>query len=495
MMSAQILKHPASKPVTVKRAFESAGIHPALSHWISSALPPDVDIRTGLRTLRARSREAAQNDDHAKYFLRLIEANVIGHQGITIQAHPRLLSGGEDKRTAKAIEAELAIQSRRGTWDSSGRLSRHAFDRLGVRTVAMDGEVLIRIHEFDPESPTGFSVELIDAESLDVDYNDTLPSGNLVRMGVEMTPRRRPVAYHFFLEPRQPYSGYSSGYQAAERIRVPAADIIHAYLPEWVWGSRGIPWMHTALRRMKMLSGYEEAAITAARSAAVKSAAYVATPDYNPDVSPAGAESFQQDLTPGAMEIVPPGWDLKPMDWGWPNTEHEHFVRGSLRGIASGLGVSYNLLANDLTSVNFSSLRQGALTERDLWMLLQAWWIEWVVQPIYERWLAYAVRTGRISRGNGAVISIERLPALSHATFQGRRWPWVDPAKDIRANSDSVALRSKSISQVIREQGHDPDEVWAELADDIATLSALGIAPVSASAPIPTDNEDMIQDE
>ncbi|NCC41974.1 MAG: phage portal protein, partial [Gammaproteobacteria bacterium] len=321
-MTAQVLKHPTSKRAIVKRAFESAGLHPALSHWISSALPPDVDIRTGIRTLRARSREAAQNDDHAKYFLRLVESNVIGHQGINIQAKPKLLSGGEDKRLGRVIEDAWTAQCERGTWDSTGQLSRLMFDRLTVRTAAMDGEVLIRIHEFDPDSPTGFSAELIDAEALDVDYNDTLPNGNVIRMGVEMTPRRRPVAYHFFLEPKQPYSGYSSTYQSAERIRVPAADIIHVYLPEWVWASRGVPWMHTALRRMKMLSGYEEAAITAARSAAVKSAAYVATPDFNPDVSPAGAEQFQQDLSPGAMEVVPPGWDLKPIDWGWPNTEH-----------------------------------------------------------------------------------------------------------------------------------------------------------------------------
>ncbi len=494
-MIAKVLKHPASKPTSIRRAFESAGMPAALSQWISSALPPDVDIRAGLRALRARSREAAQCDDHAKYFLRLVEANIVGPHGIGIQARPRLASGSEDKRMAKQIEAELAIQSRRGIWDSSGQLSRVTFDRLGVRTVAMDGEALIRIHEFDPDSETGFSVELIDAEALDVDYNDTLPGGNVIRMGVEMTSRRRPVAYHFFREPAQPFSGYSSGYQASERIRVPASDIIHVYLPEWVWGSRGVPWMHTALRRMRMLSGYEEAAITAARSAAVKSAAYVATPDHNPDVSPTGAEQFTQDLSPGAMEIVPPGWDLKPLDWGWPTTDHEHFVRGSLRGIASGLGVSYNALANDLTAVNFSSLRQGALTERDMWMQLQSWWIEWVVQPIYERWLAYAVKSGRIARGNGAIVSVDRLPSLSHATFQGRRWPWVDPEKDIGANTESVALRVKSVSQIIREQGDDPDEVWSELASDIERLKRLGIEPAMPQTASPSMTEAKNSDE
>lgn len=471
-MTAQVLRHPAQ----LQRAFASAGLHPALSAWIAAALPPDVDIRNALRRLRARSRDAAQNDDHMAYFLRLVESNVIGRQGIVCQARPRLLSGGYDKASAARIEDAFSEQCARGTWDASGQLSKDAFDRLALRSVAMDGECLIRIHELDPDSPTGFSVELIDAEALDLDYNADLSNGNSIRMGVEMTRRRRPVAYHLLAEASNPYLGYQSG---AQRERVLAANVIHVYLPEWAWGSRGIPWAHASLKRMKMLSGYEEAAITAARSAAVKSAAYVTTPDYVPGTQPGGVEqadgAFAQDLEPGGIEVVPYGWDLKPLDFSWPNTDHGQFVKECLRGIASGLGVSYNALANDLEGVNYSSLRQGALTERDLWMLLQAWWIEWVSRPLYRRWLEWAIRSGRITRANGQPLPSDRLPALSQATFQGRRWPWVDPVKDMAANKAAIELCTKSVSEIIRESGRDPEEVWQELADDRAALEKLGL--------------------
>ena len=483
-------------PAQIRRAFESAGLHPALSAWIAAASPPDIDIRNGLRALRARAREAAQNDDHMAYFLRLVETNVIGPTGITVQARPKLAGGGYDKTSAARIEMALAEQGARGTWDSSGQLSRDAFDRLALRSVAMDGECLIRIHELDPDSPTGFSVELIDAEALDLDYNADLPNGNSIRMGVEMTRRRRPVAYHLIAEPANPYQGYNTGQR---RERVPASDIIHVYLPEWAWGSRGIPWAHSSLRRMKMLAGYEEAAITAARSAAVKSAAYVATADYVPGTKPDGQQqedgTFAQDLSPGGIEMVPYGWDLKTIDWSWPNTEHGAFVKEALRGIASGLGVSYNALANDLEGVNYSSLRQGALQERDLWMSLQAWWIDWVTRPLYRRWLEWAIRSGRITRVNGQPLPVERLEALSTASFQGRRWPWVDPLKDMTANKTAVDLRVKSISEIIRESGRDPEDVWAELAADMETLSGLGLqiasptpGPVAQEAP-PVDEE------
>lgn len=473
----KVLTHP-----TISRAWSGSQLPAALAAWISAASPPDNDIRAGLRALRARSRDAAQNDDHMRAFLRLIEVNVVGRCGFNVQAKPRSQTGRADMIAAKAIEEALAEQSERGAWDITGQLSRSGFDRLGLRTTAMDGEVLIRIHEGDPEAPTGFAVELIDSEALDLDYSDDLRNGHRVRMGVEMTPRRRPVAYHLFAE-SDARGGFGT-YRTGERVRVPAADIIHAYLPEWVWGTRGIPWASTALRRMAMLAGYEEAAITAARAAAVKGAKYTYQEWADPNAMPGGAAlpqgGISQDLSPGSNEVVPYGMDLQPLDWSWPNTDHGAFVKEALRGIASGLGPSYNALASDLEGVSYSSLRQGALAERDLWMTLQDWWIDWVTRPIYLRWLAYALRTGRVSRRNGSAYGMDQWPGLSRVLIQGRRWPWVDPAKDLDAASMSVALGVQSVSAIIREAGRDPDDVWEELAADLERLRAMGLNPGDA---------------
>lgn len=455
-------------------------MHPALSRWIGAAVPSDNDIRSALRALRARSREAAENDDHMRLFLRIVEANVIGRTGVQVQAKPRLASGKVDTFAASAIEAAWAEQCERGVWDVTGQHSRNGADRLGIRTAAQDGEVLIRIHEGDPDVPSGFAVELIDPESLDVEYSTELANGNWVRMGVELTRRRRPVAYWCFREGPPQYGSY----MGTERVRIPADDLIHVYLPEWVWGSRGIPWAATALKRMKMLAGYEEAAITAARAAAVKSAVYTYQEWANPELLPNSAKGpdgkLVQDLAPGTTEVAPYGMDLKPLDWQWPNTDHGDFCKEALRGIAGGLGISYNVLANDLEGVNFSSLRQGALSERELWMQLQEWWIDWVTRPIYRRWLAYALRSGRVSRRTGVAYAMDRWQQLSQATFQGRRWPWVDPVKDIQAGREAVALGTRSVSDIIRESGRDPEEVWEELRADLAILRPLGLGPAAA---------------
>lgn len=477
-MSAKVLRHPR-----IARAFDGAAPVAALGNWITAAVPPDVDIHAGLRALRQRSRDAAQNEDHMKAFLRAVEVNLIGDRGIHVEPRPRLASGKPDRFIKARLDDLWAQQCKRGTWDATGQLSRISFAQLGARTVATDGEVLIRIHDRDPESPTGFSVELYDAEALDIDYNAVLPGGNVVRMGVEMTKRRRPVAYHVFAESVTP-GAYRGSYAASERLRVPADQMLHVFLPQWVWGTRGVPWAHTALRRIKMLGGYEEAAITAARLAAAKSAKYVSGPDVAPGVDPNGAWQegrFVQEIEPGAIEQVPAGWDLEPLDWQWPNTDHGVFVKAALRSIFSGLGVNYNTAANDLEGVNYSSLRSGALSERDMWKALQTWWIEWVEEPLYTRWCTFVLADRQVRQRGGEGVPLERIPALSRATFQGRRWPWVDPLKDLQAAETAVRLRTRSISSIIRESGDEPDEVWEELQDDLALLAKLGIPYVPAA--------------
>lgn len=487
--SAKVLQHPA----TTERAFNAAAPHPALVGWVTGSNPSDADIRAGLRTARARSRNSAQNDDHMRLFLRLVESNLIGRTGVSVQAQPRRASGAIDESLAARIEDAWAEQCERGAWTLCGQHSRHGADRLLARLSAQDGESLYRIHEGTSASPTGFGIELIDAEALDLDYSERLSNGNVVRMGVEMTRRRRPVRYHLLEEPQEPYSSsYRAG--SSRRVAVSADDIVHLYLPEWAWQSRGMPWGITAIRRMAMLEGYEDAAITAARMAASKAAQYRWEEWANPDQVPPGYKDAdgqpKQEITGGEIDLPPHGLYLSGIDWQWPNTDHGDFAKEALRGIASGLGVGYNTLANDLEGVNYTSLRYGSAVERDLWMMLQDWYIEWSVKPIYRRWLAFMVRSGRLRRANGAALDLSRIRDLHHATFQPRRWPAVDPLKDEQSALMAVLLRRRSISSLIRQDGSDPDEVWAELARDLEKLNQAGMPPADQWPQPAPDRED-----
>lgn len=482
-------------PKHVARRWDSGAPSSLLGSWSSYDTPIDADIREQIVALRARCRESAQNNDHARQFLRLIEANVAGPMGFSVQSRAVTASGKPDRAAIDAIESAWAHQSKRGQWDVTGQLTRAQFDRQILRTVAVDGEALIRIYG-GWDNTYGIAAQAIDPALLDHNLNAELANGNAIRMGVEMDQYRRPIAYHLHKAP----SALTRSYSKSERERVPASQMIHVYLPEWVMQTRGVPWMSTSLIRLQMLSGYEDAAITAARSAAVKSAAYVQSTDAPPGTGPTGEEdedtgALNQVLEPGLAEILPYGWDLKPIDWSWPNIEHGAFVKEVLRGVAAGLGVGYNSIATDLEGVNFSSLRSGALAERDTWMTLQQWYIDWVVHPIFDRWLSASIGRGLISRPSGRPLDPMRLTSLQKVTILGRRWAWVDPHRDLLAAELAVRLRTRSISDIIREQGRDPDDVWAELAADQERLRELGLTPEQILEAVPEQPDPVIDDE
>lgn len=128
-----------------------------------------------------------------------------------------------------------------------------------------------------------------------------------------------------------------------------------------------------------------------------------------------------------------------------------------MQSIASGLGVSYNNLAKDLENVNFSSIRQGTLDDRDVWRTLQYWLIEEIAVPVFERWLVHNSLNGSIKLPpNMTIDDIEPV-------FRPRGWSWIDPLKDVKANKEAVAAGFKSTSDVVADQGGDIEEIYHTL--------------------------------
>lgn len=459
-----------------KRAWKAAEQTDLLSGWLLQARPPDTDIRVALRPLRARSREQAQNNGLFQSFLRELKTNVLGHQGIVLQGRAKFANGKPKKAINDALEAAWKAWGRRGVCEVTGLHSMVDVANLALEAAARDGEFLLRV--VAPwDNDFGVALQSIDVEAVDVLHNEELPNGNRVVMGVELDPWRRPVAYHLTEEPTNSWAG--SYQQAVKRTPVPASEIIHGFLPQWVWQTRGVPWASPSLWRLAMVGGYEEAAVTASRGAASKMAFYEHVGDG--PVGLTGERTADGDLvreaSPGSMEELPPGYTVRQIDWGWPNADHQQFIRPILKSLAAGLGVSYPTWAQDLEGVNYSSLRHGALTERDHWRALQRWFRDWFYQRVFDAWLPRAVMMGAITVAG----SPARTPSTFTAGWLPRGWQWVDPEKEGKAADGGISRRDRSISSIIRERGDEPDEVWSELADDIARLEELGLSVVLGS--------------
>jgi len=303
----------------------------------------------------------------------------------------------------------------------------------------------------------------IDPELLDVEKNTKRKNGSAVRLGIEYDRAGRVVKYHFRKPSRT--GQFDGGYQTGESYTLPARDVIHGFIQEWPDQSRGVPWLHAALERSKHLEKYDEAAIVNARLGAsafavLKSAPGDAYEGQEDGVGEHDGATLDQ-YEPGTIKDIGDR-EIQSIDPDYPHQMYADFVKAQLRSIASGAGISYHSLSNDLEGVNYSSIRAGVLEDREIFKGLQNWFVRALIQPVFEQWVLAAWTKNVIKVGR---VPLYRPPREYYpAHYQPRRWAWVDPQKDGAANKLALDNRLVSPSQLIREQGGDPETVWRQWA-------------------------------
>jgi len=282
---------------------------------------------------------------------------------------------------------------------------------------------------------------------------------NEIRLGVEVNPLGRPLAYHFSVgSPLQ-----------RKREPVVASEVRHLYVMDRINQTRGVTWLHSIMGPLKMLGGYEEAELVAARVAAAKMGWIQAKDSALADIGENLDKKIQIEVSPGTTEQLPAGWEFQGWSPDHPVAAYAAFVKGVLRKIATGLGVSYNALADDLEGVNYSSMRSGLLLERELWRILQAWWILNFRQPVYEAWLSQALLTGAL------VLPSRDWRMWNAPQWTGRGWSWVDPLKDVKAAVEAIAAGLGCRTDFLAEQGMDFEHVLDNLARETKLAESKGV--------------------
>lgn len=445
--------------------------------WQTQPLTADQIIERNQATLVGRSMDQVRNNDYAKAFIRMVANNVVGHAGIVMQPKVKKADGKLDTEVNKALALAWADWSQAEHCDVTGKKSFRLHQKSAARNTASMGEYLYRL-VFGPQygGKYGFALQWINPQRLPVMMKiDNMPDGHFVRFGIEFNRYGRPVAYYFAT---QDATSEYLNFGGTDYERIPANEIIHGFEDELGGQKRGLPWLATSLFRSRQLAGMESSALINARAGANKHGYIEQEKDTDNPLLEWDAEEdgdFEVSSEPGEVNILPPGAKYKEVNPQYPAGEYSGFKKSHLQGIASGFGVSYNNLANDLEGVNFSSIRQGALDERENWKEIQEWFIESFVEKVYRAWLPRALLGGLI-KVNGRPISATRLLDLQQVEWQARRWDWIDPEKDVNANVTAINKGLTTAGRVIREKGLDPQAVWQERADEVQEQINLHIA-------------------
>lgn len=473
-----------------RNAFAAGGAGRLISSFSGTSLSADESVVRNLRTMRNRSRQLANDNEYMKRFLQMVSTNVVGPTGVQFQSRAVRPNGQLDTIDNDAIEAAFRRFSKRGNFEVTGRLGRAASERMLIQQVARDGEILVRKRPGYSRSDSEYALQFLDPDLLDETLNrERMPGGMRIRMGVELDGDGWPVAYYLLRRhPGESQQGFIGADLGHTHQRIPASEMLHLFVPFRAGQNRGIPWAHASILALNAMGEYRASAMVAARVGADKVAFF--TGDDIRDDGDAYDSNGDIEMPSGAGEFgrVPDGTGLLEWDPNYPHEQFEQFNKAMLRGIAGGLGVAYNGFANDLQGVNFSSIRAGVIDERDNWMVIQNWLTESFHDGFFTDWLTHQLMRGAIGS-----IPINALERKNFPVWQAKRWQWVDPLKDVQANREAYDLRVKSLSQIIRELGHDPDDVWREIEADTARLAELGItnqAPALAGVSDLEDGDD-----
>jgi len=453
------------------RAYSAAQVGRLFNDWPTMPVNINQELSRALRPIRARGRDLANNNVFARKLIHMVGSNVVGHKGAVYQAKVKTSKGKIDGRANRILEAAWKDFGKKKNCCTNGTLSWLNVQNVFVKTVARDGECLIRKVR-NKRFKYGFALQFIDADYLDETYHEAeLPNGNRVVLGIELDKWDRPVAYYIRIRSHG-HEAYISG----KRDRIPADEIIHGFVAEHPGQVRAVSWLAVGATDVKLLDGYKESTVVSARVGASKMG-FLYTPtgtEYKGDeVQDDG--NVIEEVEPGLIEQLPAGWDFKEFNPHSAAGDLDPFMTKEIQGVASGWNVSYTSLSNDQKGTSYSADRSAKIEERDNWMVLQEeLLIETLCENVFEEFLELGLISGTIP------LDYRQKYRYEAHKFQAKRWKWIDPLKDENANTKGLLNRTTSRTRIAAEAGNDIEEIFDELEWEATELQNRAIAEQAA---------------
>ena len=439
-----------------KKGYAAAKQDRLTADWLRSSESANQEVKNAIRIVRDRARDLYNNNDYAKGFVRLCVQNIVGPNGIVFQNKSKNRKGTLDTRANDLIEKAWNEWGKKEFCTVTGKQNFVETCKLVMIHVARDGEMFVR--KVKNKNKFGFSLQLIEPDHIDERLWIDKKDGNYIRMGIEFDAWGKPLKYYIKKDSEKSYTGNlnTSDYEI-----IPAKQIIHVHKPARIDQARSVSWLVQSMIRLKMLDGYEEAALINARVSAAKMGFFTSETDnaneYVGD-SKDSDENIQMVVEPGKMEQLPPGIKFDSWTPEYPTAQHSEFIKKTLMGISSGLGVSYSSLSSDLEGVNYSSIRAGLVEEREQWKSLQNWFVDSFLTPVFESWLEMVLTKGVVQ------LPLENYDKFNAPHWMPKRWAWVDPLKDIAAIEKALNLNLKTRRRVMAEENADFEDTINEIA-------------------------------
>ena len=464
---------------TIRRLFGASPVHEAAGRgrrslaWMPGN-PGAVAAMLATRAeLRGKSRDLVRRNAWAQAGIEAFVANAVG-TGIK----PQSLSGDERfKAEVQALWRDWVEEA-----DAAGQTDFYGLQSLACRAMLEGGECLIRLRSRRLED--GLSVplqlQLLEPEHLPISLNADLPSGNVVRSGIEFDNMGRRVAYHLYRShPEDGRLAPMSGQGGIDTVRIDAKEIIHLFRVLRPGQVRGEPWLSRALVKLNELDQYDDAELVRKKTAAMF-AGFVTRQNPEDNLMGEGTADSQgislAGLEPGTLQILEPGEDIKFSDPADVGGSYSEFLRTQFRAVAAAIGITYEQLTGDLSGVNYSSIRAGMLEfRRRCEMVQHGVLVHQMCRPVWAAWMKQAVLASALTAPGFVRGGPDRRRQYLAVKWIPQGWQWVDPEKEFKAMLLAIRAGLISRSEAISAFGYDAEDVDREIAADNQRADDLGL--------------------
>lgn len=428
--------------------YKAADTPAGRSHWRAPRGGANDTIAPALSIVPARARDAVRNNPYAARIVDLWEANAIG-TGITTQwpeSHAAIWG-----QWSRSLDA-----------DAQGCLDWSGLQGLAMRATVESGEVLVRFRSVPPSrrNPVGLQLLVIEADALAM-HKTGQHEGRDIVQGIEVDAVGRPVAY--WLE--------SGGRVRGARVeRVPANEIIHMFRRRRPDQLRDVSWLAPVLWPLRDLGQYEAALIRKAEIEACL-AAVVIDDNGEPVAGASGGVEPVRDAMGNPVEDIQPGMFLYRRGGGsieqinpTSPVSHQGFAQRTLQGAAVGTGLTYDMVAGDLTQANYSSLRAGKIEFRRL--------LEKVQYTMVIPMLVHRVAERFHDMGAARGLWPAEMPDVTHTPPAPEM---IDPLKDTAALIAQIRAGLIAPQEGAAMFGYDFADTLAKLAQANEAWDAAGV--------------------
>lgn len=484
----------------------------SLIGWITRGMSADEDIVDNIETLRDRSRDLYMGSPLATGAIKTVRTNVVG-SGLQLNAQIDAGALGLSEDAARLweskVEREWRLWAESVDCDAERRQNFYQLQSLVLLSALMSGDVFVTLPVIKrPGLVYDLRIGLIEADR--VCNPREITSGANILGGVEIGQYGDAIAY--WVAKYNPNSYPRPNIEFNQKwVRVLAfgkasgrRNVLHIMSDvERPAQRRGVPFLAPVIEALKQLTRYTEAELMAA----VVAGMFTVFVKSNSPQSPLGQmfdPAAQIDKDPNAYELgngaivaLEEGEDVSIADPSRPMSAFETFVIAVSRQIGSALEIPYELLVKNFTA-SYSASRASLLEAWKMFRMRREWLVNSFCQPVYEEWLAEAVRKGRID-APGFFDDPSIRAAWSGAEWYGDAQGQLDPLKEVNAAKvrvdEGFSTREREAAELT---GLKYESIISVRAREEAMRRAAGLAPApvveSSNAP-PADNDEEANDE